>query len=195
MKVIVITGKTGSGKNKLSEKLSEKLGYKHIDIDKVCHTCYEDENILNKVREYFGKNVFDGDKVNRKKLGSIVFNDKEKMQYLTNLTYNYVVEKIDKIIAESKQPIILNYVLLPNTKYFKDCDYRILVKCNDDDKRYKHLVMRDNVPLEYIMVRDNNSLNYNENDYNYVFVNDYDENTLETNIDKIVKEISNKKGK
>ena len=193
MKLILITGKTGSGKNKLGELLSYYRNFEHIDVDKICHTCYENEYIVNKVKEYFGEDIVKDNIVDRKKLGGIVFNSKEKMAMLTDLTYNYVINKIDEIIKKSKKTLILNYVLLPNTKYWKDEDaYKILVKCRDDKTRYEHLIRRDNVSMDYILSRDSNSLNYIEEEFDYVFENDYTQKNLIENVERIIKEIDGK---
>ncbi|MBQ7307154.1 MAG: dephospho-CoA kinase [Clostridia bacterium] len=192
MKLILITGKTGSGKNKLGDYLCLKNNFKHIDIDKICHTCYENQKIVEKVKFYFGNDIIENNQVNRKKLGAIVFNDKEKMKILSDLTYNFVIEKIDEIIANSTTDIVLNYVLLPNTKYWNQQCFKILVKSDSDDERYKHLVERDKVSMEYILSRDKNSLTYYDQDFDYVFVNDYKEKTLQENVDKIIKLIAEK---
>lgn len=192
MKLILITGKTGSGKNKLGDYLSQKEGYEHIDIDKICHTCYENQQILNQVKLNFGEEIVENNQVNRKKLGAIVFNDKSKMKILNDLTYNYVISKIDEIINKSTNTIILNYVLLPNTKYWNENCFKILVKSNDDEERYNHLIKRDNVSKEYILSRDKNSLIYKEEDFDYVFVNDYTQQNLMDNVEKIIQKISTK---
>ena len=185
MKLILITGKTGSGKNRLSELLSKKNDFLHIDIDKICHTCYQDKKITKEVKEYFGEDIFTDGQIDRKKLGAIVFNDKEKMEYLSSITYNFVIEKIDKIIASTNKAVVLNYVLLPNTKYWNMESFKILVRCKDDNQRYNELVKRDNVSLDYIISRDKNSLDYDSNSFDYIFENDYQDTTLISEVDII----------
>ena len=193
MKLILITGKTGSGKNKLGDLLSLKQNCNHVDIDKICHTCYENQKIVYEVKKYFGDDIVENGQVNRKKLGAIVFNDKEKMKVLSDLTYNYVIEKIDEIILNSKTDVVLNYVLLPNTKYWEQDCFKILVKSDNDTKRYEHLVKRDNVSMDYIISRDKNSLVDNEENFDYVFVNDYITENLEKSLEEIIKKLTEKK--
>ena len=192
MKLILITGKTGSGKNRLSELISQKCNFLHIDIDKICHTCYDDQTITDSVTRYFGEGILTNGKVDRKKLGAIVFSDKTKLKVLNDITYNFVIGKIDKIISGTNKTVILNYVLLPDTKYWQYDSYKILAKCHDDNKRYSELVKRDNVSLDYIISRDKNSLNYSEKDFDFIFENDYTSQTLERSVQNIIQDIKEK---
>ena len=86
MRNIGMTGGIGSGKNQVAE-MFEKLGFYTIDSDissrKVMAkggTAYE------KIVSFFGSDILDekGD-ILRKKLGDIVFNDKEKLKILENI--------------------------------------------------------------------------------------------------------------
>ena len=45
MKLICLTGKTGSGKSTIGKLLSDKLNCKHIDIDKIGHKATSDSSI------------------------------------------------------------------------------------------------------------------------------------------------------
>ena len=62
--VIGITGKSGSGKSFLSEKIKENLNPIHVDIDKISHGVLLEEKSLEFVKTEFGKEVFDGNVLN-----------------------------------------------------------------------------------------------------------------------------------
>ena len=45
--------------------------------------------------------------VDRKKLGKIVFSNKEEMKKLESITWNYMEKEIDKIILNNKEKVII----------------------------------------------------------------------------------------
>ena len=76
MSLILVTGRSGSGKSTFAKLLAERLGYKYLDIDKIGHSLYDDKEIMAKAVELFGTVIFDNDgKFNRKKLGKIFFGE------------------------------------------------------------------------------------------------------------------------
>ena len=80
MKIISITGRTGSGKSSLANMLSQKWNCNMVNIDKIGHQATSDPKIAEKLCEIFGDKILENDKkIDRKKLGNIVFSDKEKM--------------------------------------------------------------------------------------------------------------------
>ena len=70
--LIAITGGIASGKTLVSRWFEEK-GYKVVYADKIGHKFLDDEDIINKLTEKFGEDILDNKKINRKKLGQIVF--------------------------------------------------------------------------------------------------------------------------
>ena len=187
MKIIGITGKSGSGKSTLGKILSEKWDCKTINVDKIGHKATADDVIAKKLCEIFGKEILGQDgKIDRKKLGNIVFSDKSKMDILTEITWGYMQDILDEIIKkEQKEIIILEWALLPISKYWNNCDIKILMKA-DDEKRKSKVIERDKITEEYFLKRDSGSINYAPYEYNYVFENDYKIETIE-NIAKAIK--------
>ena len=86
MKVIGITGPTGAGKTTALNALAE-LGGTIIDADAVYHdltlTC---RPMLAELRDRF-PTVFEGERINLKKLGEIVFRIPEEMDDLNAITH------------------------------------------------------------------------------------------------------------
>ena len=82
MKIICITGKSGSGKTYLASMLASKLICYVIDIDRIAHDVLFNLKVRQDVLKVFGNDVFDGKFINRKKLGEIVFNDETKLRFL-----------------------------------------------------------------------------------------------------------------
>lgn len=185
MKLIGITGKTGSGKSTIGKLLADKLNCKYIDIDKIGHEATSDFNITKKLIEEFGYIILDDNKnIDRKKLGNIVFSDKDKMEILTNLTWDYMQNKLDNILSQDEDYYILDWALLPTVKYWNMCDIKILIT-SDDIKRKEKILKRDKISKEYLEKREKNTLDYSNFQYTYYFNNDYSEKTLDSIVDTI----------
>ena len=70
MKIIGITGKSGSGKTTFASSLSKKIKCKHIyiDIDKIGHQALLQPDIVDKLCNTFGNEILDEKgKIDRKK--------------------------------------------------------------------------------------------------------------------------------
>ena len=104
--LIAITGGIASGKSIVSRWFEEK-GYKVIYADTISHFLLEKEEIKQKIRDKFGNGVFNINKVNRKKLGKIVFNSPEKLAFLNTLLHPLVRIKIQRIIDEEDSKILI----------------------------------------------------------------------------------------
>lgn len=188
MKLIGITGKTGTGKSTIGTLLANKLNCKYIDIDKIGHEATSDSAISKKICMEFGQDILDDTKnIDRKKLGNIVFSDKDKMEILTNLTWDYMQNELDNILSQNEDYYILDWALLPNVKYWEMCDIKVLIT-SDDIKRKEKILKRDNVSKEYLEKRERNTLDYSKFKFDYIFNNDYSKETL----DFIVNTVFNK---
>ncbi|WP_103981086.1 dephospho-CoA kinase [Helcococcus massiliensis] len=106
-KVIVITGSIATGKSLVSSYLKDK-GYKLLDADEIAHSLMQVGQVnYNNIVEYFGKDILDDKKnINNKKLANIVFNDKDKLDILNNLTHDNIFNKIMNDISISTDKII-----------------------------------------------------------------------------------------
>ena len=188
MKIICITGKSGSGKTYLANMLASKLICYVIDIDQIAHDVLINDNVKQEILKVFGKEIFDGNFINRKKLGAIVFNDEKKLRFLETLTQTQMESVIDTKLARiDTKYVILEYSLLPKMKYFKKSNFNILVEANDS-VRERRILNRDRITKEYFISRDANSLDYSG--YNFDLVVD---NTKSFDIDHIISKIKSKK--
>lgn len=62
MKVIGVTGKSGSGKTTFATLLSQKLNCKYIDIDKIGHESLVQADILKELCKIFGTEIVDNNR-------------------------------------------------------------------------------------------------------------------------------------
>jgi dephospho-CoA kinase len=167
--LIGICGKSGSGKSTISNYLKEELGAIHCDIDKIGHYVLTLPNVQKDLINSFGTEIYEDEKINRKKLGQIVFNSADKMKTLEQITWKNMEIEIDKVINQNKEKIIiLDWQLLSKTKYLSLCDLKILIDIPYEIRKQR-LLKRDNISEEKIDLREKESITYNKNDFDYVF--------------------------
>lgn len=171
--LIGITGKSGSGKSTISKLFK---GYDEsiqiVEIDKIGHESHKDSCVKENLLKTFGEKIFNEDfSVNRKILSDIVFNDKEQMSKLCNITLEFMERKIDSLIASS-DITILDYALLPKLKFFKMCDIKILVT-SSYSTRSNRVMKRDNISSKKYDEIDSNSLDYIDDEFDYIIENNF----------------------
>lgn len=185
MKIIGITGKSGSGKSTFASLLAQKLNCKYIDIDKIGHEALYRPDNFDVLCEKFGTEILDvNGNVDRKKVGNIVFTNTEKMKDLTDITWNYMQQQLNHIISQDDDIIILDWILLPNSRYWELCDSKILVK-SDDLARKNKIIERDHISEDYFDKRDSASIDYSDFQFDYIFENDYQMQTMNEMINRL----------
>ena len=170
--IIAICGKSGAGKGTVCKILKEfSSDIVWVDIDKIGHSVNEKEEVKEKLVSSFGEGILTDGIIDRKKLGQRVFNSKDEMDLLGEITWHSMEEEIDYIISENKENVILlDWNLLPKTKYFKDADLRILVQAPSFD-REERAMKRDKISRRQFMIRDINAPNYKDLDFDIVINN------------------------
>lgn len=154
MKIIGLTGGTGSGKGFVSERLKARKAYV-IDADAVAHEIIEkDRPAYKEIVDYFGSEILDEDgNIFRRKLGNIVFSDKDKLAFLNSCTHKYINMEIMRIIEEVKpqtnvySAIIIDAPLLAEAGLVDICD-DIWVVYADSEVRVKRIMERDSISEE-----------------------------------------------
>lgn len=150
--VIGVTGNSGSGKSVVSGILAE-VGAKIIDADKIGHEILmPGGSAFNEVIALFGVNVLTSDGfIDRKKIASIVFSDKEILKKHTEITHKYIInetfDKLREYKAEGIETVVLDAPLLIEANLHSECDYVWLVLA-DYDKKVSRIAVRDAMSLE-----------------------------------------------
>lgn len=170
--LIGVVGKSGSGKSYLARKLSEHIENSiWVDIDKIGHSSLTDNNIKANLVNHFGVEILNNGVIDRKKLSNIVFNNKEALNYLNNLTEGYIKSQINNIILLNKnKTVILDWALLAETEFFELCDIKILVQASKD-LRAERVIKRDSVDINKFEAREKASYSYDNLDFDFVLEN------------------------
>ncbi len=148
-----ITGRSGSGKSYVSNIFAQ-YGFTVIDSDAVSrNVTMADSACLKEITEFFGNGILLADgSLNRRALGEIVFYDKDKLKTLTSITHKYILEEIERIIAESDRDILIDAPLLFEADLDKRCDATIGVIAYDNIL-IKRISARDGISLETAAAR------------------------------------------
>lgn len=163
MKIIGITGNSGSGKSTISKLISKNYEAKIIDADKIAKEMTKNNGeYLQAIRQAFGNDVIKNNELDRKKLADIVFLNRAEKEKLDGLTFEYVVEEIKKELEANQnldyQYIILDVPLLFESKLDKLCDYTIGVIAPKTEK-IKRICKRDKLSKEKALQRLNSQPN------------------------------------
>ena len=154
MKIIGLTGGTGSGKGFVSERLRARGAYV-IDADEVAHKIIEKgKPAYDEIVGYFGREILDGnDEIIRKKLGGIVFSDRRKLDFLNSCTHKYINMEIIRMIDEAKNQnekysaVVIDAPLLAEAGLTDICD-AVWVVYADSEVRVKRIMNRDSITEE-----------------------------------------------
>lgn len=132
---IAITGNIASGKSQVENMLSKF--YPVYDTDKMTH------EILDKLDGFYSYDVMTDGKIDRKKLGELVFINKEARKQLEAFIHPIVKERVLKIFDEHKddKAVFVSVPLLFEAGFDNLFDIIVLVT-TDENVRIKRLMTR-----------------------------------------------------
>lgn len=155
LKIIGITGGTGSGKTTVLKKL-EALGALIIDCDALYHELLAtDKKLISDIQKEFGCVLSDGS-LDRKALGNIVFSDPEALNRLNGITHGYISREVDKRLSDRAMQgcelAAVDAVALIESGLGESCDAVIGV-VSSREKRIERIMQRDGISREYACLR------------------------------------------
>jgi len=167
--IIGICGKSGSGKSTLTEKIIKRYNNTiNLDIDKIGHQITNKEEVKQLLIKKYGENILTNNNIDRKKLSQIVFSKAKEMKKLTQITWPHMEKEIDKFLLNNKNKIVvLDWQLLPKTKFFKKCDIKILLDIPIKIRK-ERIIKRDNITKEEFYLREKASVKYNKKSFDYI---------------------------
>ena len=150
MLTVGLTGGIVCGK---SEALSEldKLGAYTIDADDIAHQVITPgQPAYHQIVSTFGPSILKSDQsIDRKKLGKLVFSNKESRETLNQIAHPFILEEEEGHISElkaQKNPrspvIVVEAALMVETGSYRRYDLIIVVNCRPEIQ-VKRLMLRD----------------------------------------------------
>lgn len=192
MTVVGVTGGTGCGKTTALKALEQK-GALVLDCDAIYHELLEkDEELLQEIEAAFPGTVEDG-KLQRKKLGAIVFQDAAALERLNAITHLHISEEVQRRLREQAMNggtlAAIDAIELFSSGMGQRCDFTIGVLA-DEELRAARIMARDGISREYAMlrIRAQRPESYFREHCSVTVENNKDEANLISHINNILKE-------
>lgn len=159
-KIIGLTGGIASGKSTVSNIL-KSMGFNVIDADVISREVVEiGKPAYFEIVEHFGRDIIDEDgNINRKKLGSIIFNDDNEREKLNLIVHPYIFAAIkDYIEKDSESKLIfvdipLLIEVLDDLQFHGIHFDEIWLVYADEEIQLKRLMERDSIGKEEAIKR------------------------------------------
>ena len=149
--IIGITGGTGCGKTTLLNVIAQKGGL-ILDCDAIYHELLTRDNcLLNAIEQRFPGTVENG-QLQRKKLGSIVFADKQALEDLNKITHGAVKAEVLRQLETQPRLAAIDAIALFEGGLAELCDTTVAVTA-PVEVRVQRLMQRDNIPEDYARSR------------------------------------------
>ena len=156
MKVIGITGQTGAGKTTALKEI-ERLGGCVLDADAVYHQLLEkDAALRDELQARFGPLEDGTGRIDRKKLGNVVFRDADALADLNAIAHRYVGQELDRRLARAEQegcPLAaIDAIALLESGAGKRCCATVAVTA-PPEVRIRRIMAREGISEEYARSR------------------------------------------
>lgn len=190
---IVLTGGISTGKSSVCTLL-KSYKFAIIDADKVAHQMLDLQ--ADKIAEMFGAQYVDDGAVIRKKLGILIFSDKNERLKLEAFLHPLIREEIQKQALSYENlntPYIIDIPLYFETKSYQINEV-VVVYCTKE-QQLQRLLSRDRLSLEEAQKRINSQVDIDVKKARatYVIDNTKDHEHLEAEVAKFITYIKNLK--
>ncbi len=148
-KIIGLTGGSGSGKSTVGRG-SAGDDFLYIDADRLGQqVILRGEPAFDKLIDIFGDAILgDNGEIDRKKLGAIVFSDRQKLDKLNEISHSCIKEQIIQMIASTdKKGVIIDGAVIIGSIIQDMCDVIISVVA-DKETRISRILERDKISRE-----------------------------------------------
>ena len=182
---VAITGNIASGKTTVEKILTEK-GFIVLDTDKVAHDFLNCTEVFDAFK---GCDIFENGKISRKKLGQIVFNNKNLLDRLERILHPKIQDKIQEFFAKHESEEIV-FVSIPQLfeANMQDLFDKIILITADDNIRLQRLIDRNGYDEIYAQKRINAQISQEEKvkKSDFVIHNDKSVNELKSDLEIIL---------
>lgn len=156
MTVLGITGPTGAGKTTLLWEV-EKLGGAVIDCDAVYHEMLKSDIPLQNILEQeFGPLRDESGSIDRKKLGSVVFGDPERLEALNAIAWKGITDRVRDILEDQREQgralAAIDAIALAESPLKELCQLTVAVLA-PPEVRVRRIMVREGISESYAWAR------------------------------------------
>jgi dephospho-CoA kinase len=146
--IVGITGNYCSGKS-IASSLFQNHGYEVIDVDIIGHEVLEEKK--HEIVGVFGRGILKGERIDRKKLGTIVFNDHVQKRKLEDIVHPDMARRVKEALR-NKRNVVINAALLIEMRLNTLCEFVIGIDVTDE-VAVKRGMARDKLTREEALLR------------------------------------------
>ena len=160
MKIIGLTGGIGSGKSSVLE-IFKKIGISTYNADESAKKLISsDKKIIYSIKQLFGEDIYNENELNSKLVSKIVFNDKEKLNFLNSIIHPAVALDFNKFCLRHRNEsyIVKEAAIIFETKTENLFNKIIYVK-TPEEIRIDRVMQRDNLSRDDVLNRIQNQIN------------------------------------
>ena len=160
MKIIGLTGGIGSGKSSVLE-IFKKIGISTYNADESAKELISsDKKIIHSIKQLFGDDIYNENRLNSKLVSKIVFNDKEKLKSLNSIIHPAVALDFEKFCFDHREKtyIVKEAAIIFETKSENIFDKIIYVKA-PKEIRIDRVIQRDKLSRDDVLNRIQNQVN------------------------------------
>ena len=157
--LIGLTGNIASGKSSVGKLLKEN-GLPVIEADRIGWEILERKEIIQEILDVFGNILKDG-KIDRKKLGNIVFSNKRKLKIFNALVHPPLLQKLKREIEKRNGKIIVVNAALIFEWEIEHWFDKIILVTSEKKKRIDRL-LKNNLTRKEAIQRINSQMDEKE---------------------------------
>mgnify|MGYP001769705463 CR=1 FL=1 len=171
--IIGITGGIASGKSEIRREL-ESLGCLGIDADRISHEVLEpNTSVSEEVLRHCGSRILSDRnirKIDRNKLGEIVFENHNELEWLESITHPEIINRITQIISGTDRSVALEAIKLNDSGLSPLCDQKWLVE-TDPEIQTNRLMRKRGLSREnaLIRIRMQQNMNWHRDEMDHIF--------------------------
>lgn len=147
-----LTGGIGAGKTTVSQIFKER-GFPIFNSDLCAREAEKEEHIQLGFKNIIDDNIFVDGVLDRDRLRSIIFTDKEKLKQVNRLIGPYVKAKFEKFCEDHEknhQVCMLESAIIFENKAEEGFDYVVTVTATENT-RIRRVMHRDNITVDVVM--------------------------------------------
>ena len=143
MKLIIISGKIGSGKSTLC-KLFDKKGYLIINSDLMAKELIQDSpKIQKKLIEYFDSDIFDNGVLSINKLRDVLCSSRKNKEVIDSIVHPVFFKQLNKILQKPINNKIVIEIPLIETCQSLDVEYTLVFVNTDKEIRESRYLLKE----------------------------------------------------